>query len=96
MTTTAKPATVTEYIDGFPADTKYILDEIRRTIAESVPSSGETIRYGMPAATSGADTSCTTQRGNTTSVCIRSRRSRRHWSPRLRRAGPPRTRCDCL
>jgi len=68
MTTTAQPATVTEYIDGFPADTKFILYEIRRTIAESLPRpSGTACRQRCRA----ADTSCTTQRGNTTSVCIR-------------------------
>lgn len=45
-----QPQTVDDYISAFPVDVQGILQRLRRTIAEAVPSSTETIRYAMPAA----------------------------------------------
>src|SRR5688500_7337684 len=39
---------VDEYISGYPADVRIVLEDIRRTVREAVPEAEETIRYGMP------------------------------------------------
>ncbi len=46
-----KFATVDEYISSFPQDVQIILEEVRRTIRNAVPSPGETISYQMPTIT---------------------------------------------
>lgn len=43
------PATVDEYIAGFPAERQVILQDIREAIHRGVPHADEKIRYGMPA-----------------------------------------------
>jgi len=45
--------TVDEYIASFPADVQAILEDVRTTIRNAVPGSGETIRYQMPCVTLG-------------------------------------------
>jgi uncharacterized protein YdhG (YjbR/CyaY superfamily) len=42
------PATVDEYIAGFPDDVRKILKDIRRTIRKVEPEFEEAIRYGIP------------------------------------------------
>lgn len=44
----AKQTTIDEYIAGYPDPVQAILQEIRRTIAEEVPSATEAIAYGIP------------------------------------------------
>jgi len=46
MQTTQK--TIDGYIAGYPDSVQAILQEIRRTIAEEVPSATEAIAYGIP------------------------------------------------
>ena len=46
---TAKPATIDEYITGFPKDVQVILEQVRATIRKAAPQAEETIAYGMPA-----------------------------------------------
>ena len=49
MNTPAQPAsTIDEYIAGFPADIREILEKIRSTIHTAVPEAAEAIRYGLP------------------------------------------------
>ena len=43
-----KHTTIDEYIAGYPGHIQEILQEIRRTIAEEVPSATEAIAYGIP------------------------------------------------
>lgn len=43
-----KHTTIDEYIAGYPDSVQAILQEIRRTIAEEVPSATEAIAYGIP------------------------------------------------
>ena len=50
-----KPASVDEYITGFPPDVRVYLEDIRQTIKEAAPGSQETINYAMP---------CYNQNGN--------------------------------
>jgi uncharacterized protein YdhG (YjbR/CyaY superfamily) len=42
------PATIDEYIAGFPPDIQAILQKIRQTIREAAPDAQETISYQMP------------------------------------------------
>ncbi|MEP7358534.1 MAG: DUF1801 domain-containing protein [Anaerolineales bacterium] len=44
----AKPATVDEYIAGFPQDIQAILVKLRQTIQKAAPAAQEVIKYGMP------------------------------------------------
>jgi uncharacterized protein YdhG (YjbR/CyaY superfamily) len=46
-------ATIDEYISGFPAEVRPVLEEVRRRIRAAIPQAGETISYGMPAFTLG-------------------------------------------
>lgn len=45
---TAKPATIDDYIAGFPADTQEILQTVRSTIQKAAPEATETISYAIP------------------------------------------------
>jgi uncharacterized protein YdhG (YjbR/CyaY superfamily) len=49
METGIKFKTVEEYIDTFPATTKKILQQVRKTIKEAAPNAEEVISYNMPA-----------------------------------------------
>jgi uncharacterized protein YdhG (YjbR/CyaY superfamily) len=42
------PATIDEYIAGFPKDVQQILRKVRRTIRVAAPGAQETIKYQMP------------------------------------------------
>ncbi len=42
------PATIDEYIAGFPPDVQAILQRIRATIREAAPDATEAIKYQMP------------------------------------------------
>lgn len=44
-----KPATIDEYIGGFPGEVQEILEEIRMTIQKAAPEAKEKISYSMPA-----------------------------------------------
>lgn len=44
-----KPATIDEYIGGFPNEVQAILEEIRMTIQKAAPEAKEKISYSMPA-----------------------------------------------
>lgn len=44
----AKPASVDEYIAGFPEEVQTILQQIRTVIKNTVPEANEVISYGMP------------------------------------------------
>lgn len=44
----ATPKTIDEYIAGFPADVREILQKIRMTIQEAAPEAQEKISYQMP------------------------------------------------
>jgi uncharacterized protein YdhG (YjbR/CyaY superfamily) len=41
-------ASVDDYIDSFPADVQAVLQLVRRTIRQAVPTSEETISYHIP------------------------------------------------
>ncbi|MCB0570166.1 MAG: DUF1801 domain-containing protein [Phaeodactylibacter sp.] len=41
--------TVDEYMQGFPAETQELMQQVRKTIREAVPEAEESISYGMPA-----------------------------------------------
>ena len=43
------PATIDEYIAGFPAGIQQLLEQVRATIKNAAPEAEETISYGMPA-----------------------------------------------
>lgn len=45
---TPTPATIDEYIAGFPADVQAILQKIRETVHEAAPAATEKISYAMP------------------------------------------------
>lgn len=47
--TTPKPATIDEYIAGFPKEVQDILALVRATIRKAAPEAEEGIAYGMPA-----------------------------------------------
>ncbi len=42
------PKNIDEYISGFPADVRVILQKIRATIRSAAPDAVETIKYKMP------------------------------------------------
>jgi uncharacterized protein YdhG (YjbR/CyaY superfamily) len=44
-----KPLSVDDYIDGFPAKTQKILQQVRSTVKKAAPKAEEVISYGMPA-----------------------------------------------
>ena len=46
-----KFATIDDYISSFPEDVQIILEEVRRTIRNAVPTADETISYEMPTIT---------------------------------------------
>jgi len=43
------PASIDEYIAGFPKEVQKLLEQIRRTIRKAAPAAEETISYQMPA-----------------------------------------------
>lgn len=43
------PATIDEYIAGFPAGIQQLLEQVRATIKKAAPEAEEIISYGMPA-----------------------------------------------
>ena len=45
----AVPATVDEYVAGFPDEVRAVLQEIRATVRAAAPQADEAIKYGMPA-----------------------------------------------
>ena len=47
--TASAPATIDEYIAGFPHDVQVILREVRQIVNDAVPGGEEKIRYAMPA-----------------------------------------------
>ena len=47
-TKSTKPATIDDYIAGFPPDVQAILQKIRATIRKAAPQAEETISYQMP------------------------------------------------
>jgi uncharacterized protein YdhG (YjbR/CyaY superfamily) len=49
MKTATTPATIDEYIAGFPADVRRMLTRIRKTIRAAAPEAEERISYRMPA-----------------------------------------------
>src|SRR6266513_958539 len=49
--TSTKFKTVDEYISTFPASTKAILKELRKTVKQAAPQAEELISYNMPAFT---------------------------------------------
>ncbi len=49
METSVKFKTVAEYFSTFPANTKSILEEVRKAIKEAAPQAEEVISYNMPA-----------------------------------------------
>ena len=49
------PATVDEYLAGFPPEVRDVLERVRRAIHSAVPNAEEKIRYGMPAVLVGGD-----------------------------------------
>jgi uncharacterized protein YdhG (YjbR/CyaY superfamily) len=44
-------ATIDDYISSFPEDVQIILEEVRRTIRNAVPTADETISYQIPTIT---------------------------------------------
>lgn len=46
--TSKKPATIDEYIAGFPKEIQQILQQIRTTVKKAAPDAEETIKYVMP------------------------------------------------
>jgi uncharacterized protein YdhG (YjbR/CyaY superfamily) len=48
-TAAIKFKTVDEYLSTFPADTKQILQRVRKTIKQAAPGAEELISYNMPA-----------------------------------------------
>ena len=48
-TTGIKFSTVDEYLSAFPAGTKKILQQVRKTIKQAAPGAEEVISYNMPA-----------------------------------------------
>lgn len=48
-TGTKSPQSIDEYIAGFPAETRKILEDLRALVQETVPDATEKISYGMPA-----------------------------------------------
>ncbi|MGZ5219125.1 MAG: iron chaperone [Chitinophagaceae bacterium] len=46
---TRKPASIDDYIAGFPKETQTVLNQVRDTIKNAVPEAEETISYAIPA-----------------------------------------------
>jgi uncharacterized protein YdhG (YjbR/CyaY superfamily) len=44
----SKATTIDEYVQGFPADVRGILQEIRQTIQQAAPEATEAISYAIP------------------------------------------------
>ncbi|MGZ8524489.1 MAG: iron chaperone [Chitinophagaceae bacterium] len=44
-----KPASIDDYIAGFPKETQTVLNQVRDTIKNAVPEAEETISYAIPA-----------------------------------------------
>lgn len=44
-------ATIDDYISALPEDVQSVLQQVRRTLHEAVPGSGETMSYQMPTIT---------------------------------------------
>jgi uncharacterized protein YdhG (YjbR/CyaY superfamily) len=44
-----KPATIDEYMMGFPPEIQALLEQVRATIQRAAPEAHEVISYGMPA-----------------------------------------------
>lgn len=44
----AAPATIDEYISGFPEEIQAILQKIRATVKKAAPKAEEAIKYAMP------------------------------------------------
>lgn len=42
------PASIDEYIAGFPAETQALLEEVRALVREETPGATETISYAIP------------------------------------------------
>ena len=49
MSMTVKPASIDEYIAGFPKDVQKALQQVRETIQKAAPKAEEAISYAMPA-----------------------------------------------
>ena len=49
------PATIDDYIAGFPADVRALLETMRTTVREAAPEAEETIKYQMPTFTLGGN-----------------------------------------
>ncbi len=49
MAERSAPATIDDYIAGFPTDVRSILQKIRLTVREAAPQAEEKIAYKMPA-----------------------------------------------
>lgn len=50
---TAKPENIDAYIAGFPGDVQKSLELVRKTVKQAAPGAEETIKYNMPAFTTG-------------------------------------------
>ena len=48
MTTRSTAQTIDEYIAGCPAETRIVLEEMRRIISTAAPDATETISYAIP------------------------------------------------
>lgn len=48
-------ANIDEYIANFPPEIQVILQQVRKTVQNTVPEAKETIKYGMPTFTLGAN-----------------------------------------
>jgi uncharacterized protein YdhG (YjbR/CyaY superfamily) len=42
------PETVDDYLEGFPAEVRQVLEDVRQSIHRSAPTAVESISYGMP------------------------------------------------
>jgi uncharacterized protein YdhG (YjbR/CyaY superfamily) len=49
MKKTAKPATISEYIAGFPKPVQTVLKKVRSSLRKGLPAAQETIAYRIPA-----------------------------------------------
>lgn len=45
----ARPTTIDEYLAGFPADRRALLEQLRRLAGEAVPDASEAVKWGSPA-----------------------------------------------
>ncbi len=43
-----KPPSIDSYIEGFPAEVRLLLEQVRATIRKAAPGAQETIKYAMP------------------------------------------------